>query len=183
MRPTEPANSTSPEKRWPSAKNARCAGEWPGHERDRERDAGDLDRFAALEPDVRRRAADQDPRRRERGGLLDQEPLAGRRVDGRAGLLGEVGEADDVVEVAVGDEDRGAAGAGRRERAPDRGCIAARVDHDRLRRRRRRADEIGVRPDRPELELVDLEAHRGASLYAPLARRFCVWRHTTRSMK
>ena len=32
-------------------------------------------------------------------------------------------------------------------------------------------------------ELVDLEAHRGQVFYAPLAMRFCAWRHTTRSMK
>src|SRR5262249_58271767 len=32
VRPTDPANRTSPEKRQPSAWNARCPGEWPGTE-------------------------------------------------------------------------------------------------------------------------------------------------------
>ena len=68
-------------------------------------------------------------------GLLDQDPLACRRVDGRAGLLGQVGEADDVVEVAVRDEDRCAASTEDAERLLDRGGIAARVDDDRLRSR------------------------------------------------
>ena len=128
------------------------------------------------------RAADGDPRRRERGRLLDQDPLARRGVDGCAGLLGQVGEADDVVEVAVGDEDRGAT---RRleQRAPPGSSPASPLGSTTTASvaLRRRADEIGVRPDRPELELVDLEAHRGD--YEPRAMRFCCWRHTTRSMK
>ena len=115
------------------------------------------------------RAADGDPRRRERGRLLDQDPLPARGVDGCAGLLGQVGEADDVIEVAVGDEDRCAGGASSSERRLDRGGITARIDNHRLRRARRRADEVRVRPDRPELELVDLEAHRGTTSPGPCA--------------
>ena len=132
MRPTEPANSTSPEKRWPSAKKARCAGEWPGTSVTANEMPASVDRLAAVEPDVRRRATDVDSGRRECGGLLDQDPLPGRGVHGCAGLLGEVGEADDVVEVAVRDEDRGAAGAASSERGLDRGGVTARVDDDRL---------------------------------------------------
>ena len=86
-------------------------------------------------------------------------PLACGCVHRRTGLLGEIGEADDVVEVAVRDEDRRAARTDGGERLPDRGGIAARVDHDRLGRLGGRPDEIRVGPDRPELELVDGERH------------------------
>ena len=87
VRPTEPANRTSPEKRWPSAKNARCPGEWPGTRVTANEMPGRLDRLSSLEPDVRlRRRGRVDPGRRERVGLFDQDSLPCGRVDGRAGL-------------------------------------------------------------------------------------------------
>src|SRR4029079_3105338 len=134
-----------------------------------EGDAGDLDRLPALEPDVSARPTDRDPRRRKRRRLLDQEALPARGVDWRAGLLGQVGEADDVIEVPVGDENRGAGGASGSERRLDRGGITARIDDHRLRRARRRPGGVGVRPDRPELELVALEAHGGTTSPEPCA--------------
>ena len=73
----------------------------------------------------------------------------------------------------------------RGERAADRRRVTARVDDDRLGAPPRRPDEVRVRPDRPELELVDGEASSSVAGYASLAglRRFCCWRQTSESMK
>ena len=130
-----------------------------GHRRHGERDAGRLDLLPTGEQHVWRARAHRDPRRRERVGLLQQHALAGGRVDRRTGHLGEVGEADDVIEVAVRDEDRGAGCPERSQAKLDRLGVAARVDHDRFRRSLGSPDEIGVRPDRRELELFDGERH------------------------
>ena len=55
-----------------------------------------------------------DPGREEVVRALETLPLGRWRVHGRAGRLGELGHARDVVEIAVRDEDRGAARAGER---------------------------------------------------------------------
>ena len=61
-------------------------GEWPGTSVT----AKEMPAASTVSPPSsqtsRSRAADSDPGRRERRRLLDQDPLAGRRVDGRAGL-------------------------------------------------------------------------------------------------
>ena len=59
------------------------------------------------------------PGRRERGRVLEQRALAAGHVDRRAGALGEVGDAAEVVAVAVRDQDRGAARAERGELEPE----------------------------------------------------------------
>ena len=81
-------------------------------------------------------------------------------MDGRAGALGEVGDAADVVVVRVRDEDRGAARAQPGELEPKLRGVAARVDDDRFGRRAGRTDDVAVRADGAELVAVDGEASR-----------------------
>ena len=123
----------------------------------RERDPRGIDCLATVEPDVRGRRGNGEPGRSERVRLLEQEPLARRGVHECAGCLGEIGEADDVVEMAVGDENCRAGGADGVERAQDRRRIAARIDDDGLVGRGRGPHEVRVGPDRAELELIDGE--------------------------
>ena len=66
-----------------------------------------------------------------------------------------------MVEVAVREQDRGAGRARTGQRQPDLGGVRARVDHDSLRRAPVGADEVAVRPDLPERELVNGERQGG----------------------
>ena len=92
---------------------------------------------------------------------LEPVALALGHVDRRAGALREVGDAAEVVEVAVRDQDRGARRAAPGELQPQLGGVAARVDDDRLRRAAVGADDVAVRLERPERVAVDDEAHAG----------------------
>ena len=82
---------------------------------------GELDRLAACEQVGGRVGAARGSGGRELRGSLEQVALALRHPDGRAGALGEVGDAADVVEVAVRDEDPGARGTRLRELEPELG--------------------------------------------------------------
>ena len=85
-----------------------------------ERDAGDVDRLAALEQVVGHVRAARHAGRRELRVALEPVALALRHVDRRAGSLGEVGDAAQVVEVAVRDQDRAARRAAAGELEPQR---------------------------------------------------------------
>jgi hypothetical protein len=89
-----------------------------GHLHGLEGDPGELERLVALEQRVRRVAARDDARWHEVREVLKQRALAFGHVDGGVGALGEVGDAAEVVPVAVRDQDRGAASAGARELEP-----------------------------------------------------------------
>ena len=113
---------------------------------------------------------------------LEQHPLALRHVDRRTRALGEVGHAEQMVEVSVRDEDRRAFRSETRQREAQLGRIAARVDDDRLRRAELGADDVAVRPDGSERELFDAE-HGGAcqlprrpAACSPRSRRRIAWR-------
>ena len=101
--------------------------------------------------------------------LLEEHALVLGHVHGRAGSLGQVGDAAEVIPVAVGDQDRDALALPRlRQLEPDLGRIRARVDDDRL-GRAGVADEVAVRPDRAELEARDVKGHQAAeSIHAGL---------------
>ncbi len=79
------------------------------------------------------------------------------------GSLREIGDAAEVVEVPVRDEDRGARRAEPRELEAQRGRVAARVDDGGLGRVAVRADDVAVRLQRSERVSVDDERHRGES--------------------
>ena len=64
--------------------------------------------------------------------------------------------------MAVGDQDRGAAGAHPRELEPELSRIAAGVDDDRLGDAAVGPNDVAVRPDRTELVRVDCERHLAA---------------------
>ena len=82
-------------------------------------------------------------------------------MDGRASRLGEVGDAAEVVPVAVRNQDRNANGAESGQLALELDRVAAGIDDDRFRRRRRLPDDVAIRPDRAELVAIDREAHGG----------------------
>jgi hypothetical protein len=63
--------------------------------------------------------------------------------------------------VAVGEQDRGAGRSRTGEREPDLGGVRPRVDYDGLGRAPVGADEVAVRPDLPERELVNRERQGG----------------------
>ncbi len=69
---------------------------------------GQLERLAAAEEHVRSPRPDVDAGRRERVRGLEERALAGRAVDRCTGAFGELGQAQDVVEVAMCDQDCGA---------------------------------------------------------------------------
>ena len=77
-----------------------------------ERQAGDVDRLAAVEQVVGHVGATGHAHRRELGVTLEPVALALGHVDRSAGSLGEVGDTAYVVEVPMGDEDRDARRAG-----------------------------------------------------------------------
>ena len=109
------------------------------------------------------------PGREEVAGPFEALALGRRHVHGRAGRLGQLGDAGDVVDVAVGHEDRDAAGACQ-GLVDHRGLPGpAGVDHDRL-GGVGAADDVAVGLVRAQRELLDLEGHRGVSLLARSAR-------------
>jgi hypothetical protein len=98
------------------------------HREHLERDACELDRLASGEQDVGRVRAKRHAGRREAGRILEQHPLALGHVHGCTRSFRQVGDAEEVVPVAVRHEDRLAAGAEARERQAELGRITARVD-------------------------------------------------------
>ena len=121
--------------------------------------SGEVERLVAREEDLRRVRAQADARRHVVVHVLEEDALVLGHVHGRAGSLGEVGDAAEVIPVAVGDEDRDAARAAPGQLEPDLRGVRARVDDDRV-GAPRPADEVAVRPDRAELEA---RRRRGAS--------------------
>ena len=85
-------------------------GRVPRHGQHVERAPRDLDGLAALEEHVGR-VRPQPHLRRSEGGALEELALPGGHVHGRARALGEVGDTEQVVPVAMRHEDRGAARA------------------------------------------------------------------------
>ena len=75
---------------------------------------------------------ERDPRWCEPAGLFEQLSLAGGHVHRGAGALGELGDGEQVIEVPVGDEDRGAPGTEGRESQPDLRGVTGRIDDDGL---------------------------------------------------
>ena len=111
-RPTEPAKSTSPEKRQSVGVEGDVGGRVAGNVEHLEGDA------RRRRSSRRRRAAPPACARGSRPGRCPRTPRGPRavpfplgHVDGRSGALGQPGDADEVVPVAVRDEDRGAARA------------------------------------------------------------------------
>ena len=132
----------------------------PGHREHLEGDARDLDRVPTGDEHLRRVRADRHSGRRVRAlRALEQGALALGHVHGRPGSLGEVGDAEQVVEVAVGDEDPRAARPEPGERQSQLGRLAARVDDRRLRGAGVASDDVAVRPHRTERELLDAKRH------------------------
>ena len=80
-------------------------------------------------------------------------------MHGGSRTLGEVGDGEQVVPVAVRDQNRDAARPHLGEPQPDRRGIAARIDDDRLPRAPLGADEVAVRPDRAQHVLFDVGRH------------------------
>ena len=97
-----------------------------GHGEALERDARDLDRLAAAHEVLGRVRPSGHADRRELRVALEPLALAFGHPDLGAGSLGEVGDAADVVEVAVRDEDPGARGAEPRELEAKVGGVPAR---------------------------------------------------------
>ena len=115
-------------------------------------------------PDEERRVAGEGARREAGEEVVrpaEDVELALGKPDGSARSLREVGERAEVVEVAVREQDRGARRARAGEREPDLGGVRARIDHDGLGRAPVGADEVAVRPDLPERELVNRERQGG----------------------
>ena len=99
VRPTEPAKSTSPTNRWPSAWKATDAGEWPGTSVTAKSIPASAHRLAAVEQVLGRvRSARK---------LAQQIGLAGRHPHVDAGLARDGGDPAQVVDVAVGHEHSG----------------------------------------------------------------------------
>ena len=133
-------------------------GRVAGDADDLEGDPTELESLAAREHDVRRVRANPELR----GRRLQLLALALGHVHGCTGPLGEVGDAPEVVEVPVRDQDRGAAGAHARELETELGGIAAGVYDNRLRDTAIGPDDVAVRPQRAELVRVDRERHQAA---------------------
>ena len=93
-------------------------------------------------------------------GVLEKRSLPRRHVHQGSGALGEVGDAEEVVPVPVGHEDRSARRAEAGQGQAQLGRVAARVDHGGLLGGGVRADDVAVRPHRSERELVDAQRHR-----------------------
>ena len=124
-----------------------------------ERDPGEVEAFVAGEQDVRGIGACSHARRDEVRQVLEQPLLVLGHVDRRLGALGEVGDAEEVIPMAVRDQDRRALRAECGELEPQLPGIAARVDHDRFAGTSGAADDVAVRPDRAKLVAVDDDAH------------------------
>jgi hypothetical protein len=107
--------------------------------------------------------AKDEARGREVADPLEELTLALGHVNGRPGPFGEVGDAAEVVPVAVRDQDRDAARFHLGQLEADRAGVRARIDDHRL-GRSGTADEVAVRPDRAEGKLPDVQAHGWLSL-------------------
>src|SRR5207237_114225 len=103
-------------------------------------------------------------RRRELVVALEHRAVGRRHPDVHAGAVREIGDAADVVVVAVRDEDAGAPRSHPRELEAKRGGVGAGVDHDRFRRTALGTDDVAVRLDRTQLVAIDDERHRRTSL-------------------
>ena len=140
--------------------NATWPAEWPGHVDHLEGHPGDGDLVAAADRVL-------GLVRRDRGAaarypVLKRVDLARGRPDLRPGAACQVGNARDVVDVAVRDEDRGCPGTDPRKLEPQRRGIAAGVDHDSLGGAAIGSDDVAVRLVRAHHEAVDRERHRRA---------------------
>ena len=93
--------------------------------------------------------------------------LAGGRPDLGAGPLGELGDAADVVDVGVGDEDRRTLAPDSRELEPQLASGRRPGRRRRPRRRRARAHDVAVRLVRPERK-----ASTASAMQASVRRRF-----------
>ena len=138
-------------------------GRVAGHREAFEGDARYLDRLAAADEVLGRVRASRDADRRELRVALEPLALALRHPDLRAGSLGEVGDAAEMVEVPVRDQDPDARGAEPRELEPQVGRVAAGIDDRALGRAALAPDDVAVRLQRAELVSVDRERHRGES--------------------
>ena len=138
---------------------------------------GQLERLAPLEEDVRSPRPDVDAGRRERVRGLEERALAGRAVDRCTGAFGELGQAQDVVEVAMCDQDCGAARAVGCEREPNVRRGAARVDDESFGSAPFGPNEVAVRLEWTERQLVDHGWH-DASLRTLRRFRCAAWRDT-----
>src|SRR4029453_18631238 len=92
-------------------------------------------------------------------------------VDGGTCSLREVGNAAEVIPVAVRDQDRRATRSGARELEPELGCFAAWVDDHCLRGVTRGANDVAVRADRAELVAVDHDVGARAHGWLSLTSR------------
>ena len=168
VRPTEPWKSTSPEK------IAFSAGIDVRHVVDavaRRADHVDLEarelQLVAVRDRLLGRVGLERPEAREPHvvvDVLEDEDLALGAVDRRAGAAGHLGDRADVVEVAVGDQDRLDRRAELVERGRQRVRLVTRIDQQRL-RRALLAGDPGVLLDRPDGQPTRL--HRATSSARP----------------
>ena len=121
------------------------AGRMARHRDDVEPDAGEVEGLSSFEKRGRRPCPDVQPGGSERGGILEQSALGSGCEGRRAGALREVCKAENVVEVAVRDENRRTPCAVGGERKPDVGRRPARIDHDGLGRAPLGSYEVAVR--------------------------------------
>ena len=126
-----------------------------------EGEPGDVDRLAALEQVIRRVWAARHAGRCELGVALEAVALTFGHVDRRTGALGEIGDAAEMVEVPVRDQDRGAARAEPRELETQLGRLAAWIDDDCGRRAAVRAHDVTVRLQRSQRKAIDDDVHAG----------------------
>ena len=138
-------------------------GRVAGHREAFEGDARYLDRLPAAHQVLGRVRAARNSDRRKLRVALEPLPLALRHPDLRPGSLGEVGDAAEMVEMTVRDQDPGARGAEPGELEPQVGRVPAGIDHRALGRAALAPDDVAVRLQRAELESVDGERHRGES--------------------
>ena len=108
---------------------------------------------------LRRIRAAEHAGRRELGVALEALALALRHPDLGPGSLGEVGDAAQVVEVPVRDQDPGAGGAEPRELETQVGGVAAGIDHGALGGAAPLPDDVAVRLERTERVSVDGQRH------------------------
>ena len=132
-----------------------------------ERDARELERLVPCEADVGRVRAQADTGRDEAVDVLEQRSLVLGHVHRRAGSLGQIGDAAEVVPVAVRDQDRHALRPRARQLEAKLRRVSAGIDDDRLGRVAARADDVAVRPDRSDLVTIDGKAHGVVSLLLP----------------
>src|SRR5262249_20687030 len=126
-----------------------------------EGDARDLDRLAAAHQMFGRVRPPGDSVGRELRETLEAFPLALRHPYLCARSLGEVGDAPEMVEVAVRDQDPRAGCAEPRQLEAKVCRVPARIDDRALCRPALAPYDVAVRLERTELVSVDRERHRG----------------------